>query len=262
MSNAAIINAAWQSVRKSIAERLKKPKIGFLFSISSAFLQTFFHSSNPSGGEPGAEPSVDEYVHRTYAWFIMSSIRAVRKNSGFTIVELLIVIVVIGILAAIVIVAFNGINQTAQKTSTVAEMRQWAKLFELYKAQNGSYPLPAAAPATGGGPGTSVVDRYCLGTGFPQASGTSYCYLVAHNTIYSVAESTGTTLMTELSTVGTPPRNSPKYVHGSVTGPWFRYVSANDQRIGSTFPGGGTCPDGTTLEYSGGGRTDCYIRLQ
>lgn len=37
-----------------------------------------------------------------------------KQNSGFTIVELLIVIVVIGILAAITIVAYNGVQQRAR----------------------------------------------------------------------------------------------------------------------------------------------------
>ena len=38
------------------------------------------------------------------------------KNTGFTIVELLIVIVIIGILAAITIVAYNGIQNRANDT--------------------------------------------------------------------------------------------------------------------------------------------------
>lgn len=184
-----------------------------------------------------------------------------RKAAGFTIVELLIVIVVIGVLAAIVIVAYNGITASAQQSAIVSEMKNWEKLFAIYKAKNGNYPLPSPTPTTGGGPGSSVQNRYCLGTGFPQVSGTGYCYLVASGTIYSVAESTGATLITELSTVGNTPDNTPKYVYGSVTGPWFRYVSAADQRIGSTFNGGTTCPAGTLQEYAGGGRVDCYIAL-
>ncbi len=188
--------------------------------------------------------------------------RTIRKSLGFTIVELLIVVVIIGILAAIVIVAYNGVTQTAQQSAISSEVKQWVKLFEVYKATNGSYPLPSGTPTTGGGPGTSVLDRYCLGTGFQQIAGTGYCYLVAAGTIYSVAESTGTSLITQLSTVGTPPSNSKKYTYGSVAGPTFRYVSASDIRVGSTYPGGITCPSGMILEYSGGGRTDCYIRLE
>ena len=186
---------------------------------------------------------------------------AERNRQGFTIVELLIVIVVIGILAAIVIVAFNGISDSAKRSSTMSEMKQWVKLFSLYKAKYGEYPAPSATPSTGGGPGANVLNRYCLGTGFPQVGGSGYCYLVASGNPYSVAESTGTGLLTALSEVGNPPRNTSKNVYGSVTGPWLQYINANEWYIGSTFGPGGTCPDGTSLEYTGGGRTDCRIRL-
>jgi len=63
-----------------------------------------------------------------------------QKQPGFTIVELLIVIVVIGILAAITIVAFNGVQDKAkfaQKRSDVAALQ---KYVEMYKAENGTYP--------------------------------------------------------------------------------------------------------------------------
>ena len=43
--------------------------------------------------------------------------RNIKKRYGFTIVELLIVIVVIGILAAISIIAYNGINTKAAEAS-------------------------------------------------------------------------------------------------------------------------------------------------
>ena len=43
-----------------------------------------------------------------------------KASRGFTIVELLIVIVVIGILASIVIVAFNGIQERARIASGIA----------------------------------------------------------------------------------------------------------------------------------------------
>lgn len=46
-----------------------------------------------------------------------------KQVQGFTIVELLIVIVVIGILAAIVIVAFNGVSNSAREGKIKAELR-------------------------------------------------------------------------------------------------------------------------------------------
>ena len=59
---------------------------------------------------------------------------------GFTIVELLIVIVVIGILAAITIVAFNGVQQRAQNTARLSSGQQAIKLVKAYVATNGTYP--------------------------------------------------------------------------------------------------------------------------
>lgn len=63
-----------------------------------------------------------------------------NKQAGFTIVELLIVIVVIGILAAITIVAFNGIQTRARDSERKSELRSVEKSLELYYADNGSYP--------------------------------------------------------------------------------------------------------------------------
>lgn len=61
-------------------------------------------------------------------------------TSGFTIVELLIVIVVIGILAAITVVAYNGIQNKANEVSVTADLRNISKQVELHKINIGHYP--------------------------------------------------------------------------------------------------------------------------
>ncbi len=58
------------------------------------------------------------------------------RHRGFTIVELLIVIVVIGILAAITIVAYNGITQKANQASAQTAAEQAAKKVLSYMALN------------------------------------------------------------------------------------------------------------------------------
>jgi prepilin-type N-terminal cleavage/methylation domain-containing protein len=63
-----------------------------------------------------------------------------QKTTGFTIVELLFVIVVIGILAAITIVAYNGIQSRAKSAKVQQDLKSMQRLVELYKAENGSYP--------------------------------------------------------------------------------------------------------------------------
>ena len=62
------------------------------------------------------------------------------KSTGFTIVELLIVIVVIGILAAISIVAYNGIQARAHNTTVKNDISNIAKKIHLIKAETGDFP--------------------------------------------------------------------------------------------------------------------------
>ena len=65
------------------------------------------------------------------------------KERGFTIVELLIVIVVIAILAAITIVAYNGIQNRAKASTAQSLASQVAKKAEAYNTVESSYPTYA-----------------------------------------------------------------------------------------------------------------------
>lgn len=86
-----------------------------------------------------------------------------RKQLGFTIVELLIVIVVIGILAAITIVAYNGIKDRARNTSIQSDIRQVHRMIELYRADNGTYPITGTTTLAGGAAGNNTyADSNCV----------------------------------------------------------------------------------------------------
>ena len=73
-----------------------------------------------------------------FNWVVMK--RWENKKTGFTIVELLIVVVVIAILAAITIVSYNGITQRATNTAINDAAAKSKRMVEAYIAQEGVYP--------------------------------------------------------------------------------------------------------------------------
>lgn len=66
-----------------------------------------------------------------------------NKSKGFTIVELLIVIVVIGILATLVIVTFTGIQQKARDSKRKTDLGAVQAALESYYSSNNTYPTMA-----------------------------------------------------------------------------------------------------------------------
>jgi prepilin-type N-terminal cleavage/methylation domain-containing protein len=66
-----------------------------------------------------------------------------RKQQGFTIIELLIVIIVIGILATLVITTFSGIQRNARNRTREADINALHSQIEYYYGQNSVYPALA-----------------------------------------------------------------------------------------------------------------------
>lgn len=91
----------------------------------------------------------------------------VHKNErGFTIVELLIVIVVIGVLAALTLNSFAGAQQRARNSQTLTVITAYKKAMLAYMYENGKYPdMPGQNTA-------------CLGEGWPDtnADGVGDCF--------------------------------------------------------------------------------------
>lgn len=71
----------------------------------------------------------------------MAEMDGAQHKQGFTIVELLIVVVVIAILAAITIVAYNGIQNRSLESSIQADLRNSFGKLKEYRALNEAYPV-------------------------------------------------------------------------------------------------------------------------
>jgi general secretion pathway protein G len=72
-----------------------------------------------------------------------------RAKRGFTLVEILIVVVILGILAAIVIPQFTEASTEAKLSSLCSDLQTMRSQIELYKVQhNDAIPAPEAGGAT------------------------------------------------------------------------------------------------------------------
>lgn len=63
-----------------------------------------------------------------------------RRSVGFTIVELLVAIVIIGILATITVVAYSGIVKKVNETAVITDLSNASKQIKLYQVENNAYP--------------------------------------------------------------------------------------------------------------------------
>ena len=77
------------------------------------------------------------------------------KKSGFTLVEILIVVVILGILAAIVIPQFTEASSEAKLSSLCTDLQSVRSQIELYKIQHND-ALPGVSNVAGGGTHTGA----------------------------------------------------------------------------------------------------------
>lgn len=66
--------------------------------------------------------------------------KAMKKQSGFTLIEVMVVVAILGILAAIVMTNVVGKDDQARVTTTKASLASIANALEMYKLDNHKYP--------------------------------------------------------------------------------------------------------------------------
>lgn len=165
-----------------------------------------------------------------------------KSKSGFTIIELLIVIVVIAILATITVVAYTGIQTRASNVVKMNELVAWTKLFKLHQAQNGNFP-----DLTNGG--------YCLGTGFPSGAGGVNRCRDYNSTTTGYVESNASSLMNALQSVGSLPGGGSRVPINGTVGPYVIYNTTNLVFF-AVLEGNqaSECPEGSEFSWTDGTR--------
>ena len=128
--------------------------------------------------------------HYAYPLYYGYMIRSLVSKKGFTVVELLVVIAVIGVLAGIVIVSYIGVQEQAKAKALVSDLATALKQLTIDQGRNGSYPATLAAANKGKGivasPGTTYTYTFNNATN-PQtlclsATNGSQVYSVTQNT--------------------------------------------------------------------------------
>jgi len=72
------------------------------------------------------------------------------KKNGFTLVELLVVISIIGVLATIITVSLVSSRNRARTVAALADIKQIQKALEIYYADHGNYPTASSYEESSG----------------------------------------------------------------------------------------------------------------
>lgn len=165
-----------------------------------------------------------------------------HTTRGFTIVELLIVIVVISILAAISVVAYTGIQERARSSSMVSAVNQYAKAIEMYRTVHGVFP-----------PG----DWVCLGndaSDYPAANGyaSGACHKGGTYNYPGFSSVVRDALLTQTSNLADPIyQEAPNEFGGTMRGLLYDNISSHTQTATITYylEGNKDCPIGKKVYY-------------
>jgi len=137
------------------------------------------------------------------------NLKSIIYPKGFTIVELLVVIVVIGILAAITIVSYTGISSKAVASSLQSDLSSAKKQLSLYYVDHSSFPTSL----DGNNCPLPTDNKYCL----KPSSGNAFTYIPSSsNLTFSLSNLNGSTRYS--ITNNTAP----------VSGGWIAGIAATD----------------------------------
>lgn len=177
-----------------------------------------------------------------------------KRRSGFTLVELLIVVVVVAILASISIVAYNGIQTRAENAKTIQAVASWVKALQMYKIDTGNYPTV----------------NTCLGASntYTDSNG-GVCWGDASNTTWRVQPNLSTMMADYIDGAPEPSSKNISTETAQRRGAMYYFSSAGGEEIRVNIIGASSvadCPSisGLGATYSAAvlsGGVSCYYRM-
>lgn len=138
----------------------------------------------------------------------------IKSKKGFTIIELLVVIVVIGILAAITVVSYSGVTNKANTTKALGLATSVADVANSYAADENNTGFPANAAAING-----------YTSGVVKLPGGITVAAAAQNT---PAKAAGTTTVSYMSTANNLGGCIAYFDFTSTTSPYLKYIYVGD----------------------------------
>jgi general secretion pathway protein G len=133
--------------------------------------------------------------------------RANRSEKGFTLVELLIVVIILGILAAVVIPQFNSAANESKEAALASNLATIRQAIEMYKVQhNDTFPANA-----------SVVAQLTAGTNKDGTAGTVYGPYLRNGVPKNPISSDGS-IKTATGALAGPPTGTEGWLYSEDTG--------------------------------------------
>lgn len=115
---------------------------------------------------------------------LITTMNGLKQKSGFTVIELLIVIIVIAILAAITLTAFSSVQQRSRESSVKSALSQAKRKLEAHKVDNSGYPLTGSLASAQIRDSSDITYQYT-------SNGSTYCMTVTNaNVSFQATEST------------------------------------------------------------------------
>jgi prepilin-type N-terminal cleavage/methylation domain-containing protein len=111
-----------------------------------------------------------------------------RSNGGFSLVELMIVIVIIGVLAAVAVPIYNNNVRKAKMSEADAALGSIRTQLRVYYGENGSYPVVNPADYVIGASWNDIKSGELTGTYF---SDSSYTYASSDGVDYTITCANG-----------------------------------------------------------------------